>query len=212
MRVVRLTTHTTTRHRRTRKLVLLHAAPAPTQNTHAVSSRTRYNVQTRHVSDVHVKIVHNAPTAWPATRSMGTPYAVHWSATRPRRQWSHLCATHASKAYLGPRTRGVNCSRYVPQHPHSTGHTACHSRDGRDNHTVNERVSMQEVVRGCGSSGRKEDPMQERVSSGPHAGEGFVRTPRWIGFVRTPCRRGLRQDPMLERVSSPRSMIPSVAS
>ena len=46
---------------------------------------------------------------------------------------------------------------------------------------------------------------------GPHAGEGFVRTPRLIGFVRTPswrgfrqdpCWRGFRQDPMLERVSS----------
>jgi len=117
----------------------------------------------------------HAPTAWPATRSPATPYI----GPQTQAPWSHQCATHASKAYLGPRTRGVNCSRYAPQHPPSTLPKMHANPETVETITVNERVSMQEVVRGCGSSGRKEDPMQrrfrqdpmlERVLSGPHAG------------------------------------------
>jgi hypothetical protein len=103
-------------------------------------------------------------------------YAVRGTLVRNTTQapWSHLCTTHASKAYLGPRTRGVNCSRYAPQHPPlDTAENACHSRDGRDNH--GERKSIH--AGGC-TRLRKQWP--ER---GPHAGESFVRTPCRIPSV-----------------------------
>ncbi len=151
-----------------------------------VQGRTRYavltelrlwqnNVQTRHVSDVHV-IVHMRLQHGPLRARRLRLTLVRNTTQAP---WSHQCAKHASKAYLGPRTRGVNCSRYAPQHPPSTLPKMHANPETVETITVNERVSMQEVVRGCGSSGRKEDPMQrrfrqdpmqERVSSGPHAG------------------------------------------
>jgi hypothetical protein len=150
------------------------------------------NVQTRHVSDVHV-IVHMRLQHGPLRARRLRRTLVRNTTQAP---WSHQCATPCFESTYRP----ANARRELqPVRPTASPLDGPHCRkcmplrDGRDNHTVNERVSMQEVVRDCGSSGRKEDPMLERVSSGPHAGEGFVGTP---------FRRGFRQDPMLERASS----------
>ena len=157
------------------------------------------NVQTRHVSDVHV-IVH--------MRLQHGPLRA--------RRLPRLCRT--GTRYIGPQhdpgamvasvrdacfesiSRPANARRELqPVRPTAppldTAENACQSRDGRDNH--GERKSIH--AGGC-TRLRKQwperGPHAKKVSSGPHAGEGFVRTPRWIGFVRTPCWRGFRQDPM----------------
>jgi len=135
----------------------------------------------------------HAPTAWPATRSPATPY------TGPQHDPGAMVAS-VRDACFESISRPANARRELqPVRPTAppldTAENACQSRDGRDNH--GERKSIH--AGGC-TRLRKQwperGPHAKKVSSGPHAGEGFVRTPRWIGFVRTPCWRGFRQDPM----------------
>jgi hypothetical protein len=159
----------------------VHASPC--SNTHAVSSRTRYNVQTRHVSDVHVKIVHMRLQHGPL-RARRLPRLCRTRYIGPQHDPGAMVAS-VHDACFESISRPANARRELqPVRP-----TASPTRQATlpkmhanpetvETITVNERVSMQEVVRGCGSSGRKEDPMQrrfrqdpmlERASSGPHA-------------------------------------------
>ena len=197
---------------------------------HNNSSRTSYTMseseirsQTRHKYPtciracviVHMRLQQSQHGPLRASRRLrGT--SVRDTVQEPRS--THLCATHASahdgatnasKAHLGPRTRGVNILQPVTPHSTPPRRAEClplPSRSSRSRQSsimlVRKEDPMQEgFVRkedpSCSQAGggfrRKEDRMHEGVSSGPHAGEGFVRTA---------CKR---------RVSSPSSMIPIVA-
>jgi len=104
-------------------------------------------------------------------------YALHWSAD------PGAMVASVRDACFESISRPANARRELqpvrPTAPPSTLPKMHANPETVETITVNERVSMQEVVRGCGSSGRKEDPMQrrfrqdpmlERVLSGPHAG------------------------------------------
>ena len=178
---------------------------------HNNSSRTSYTMseseirsQTRHKYPtciracviVHMRLQQSQHGPLRASRRLrGT--SVRNTTQEPRS--THLCATHASahdgathasKAHLGPRTRGVNILQ--PVTPHSTpldGPNACNSRvgrAGRDNHLscwYGKRIPCKRI-----SSGK-------RTQAVPKLEEGFV-------GKRTACMRGFRQDRMQERVSS----------
>ena len=174
-----------------------------TMSESEIRSQTRHKYPTciRACVIVHMRLQQSQHGPLRASRRLrGT--SVRNTTQEPRS--THLCATHASahdgathasKAHLGPRTRGVNILQ--PVTPHSTpldGPNACNSRvgrAGRDNHLscwYGKRIPCKRV---SSERGPKLFPSWRRVSSerGPHAGGGFVRTA---------CRRGFRQDRMQE--------------
>ena len=187
---------------------------------HNNSSRTSYTMseseirsQTRHKYPtciracviVHMRLQQSQHGPLRASRRLrGT--SVRNTTQEPRS--THLCATHASahdgathasKAHLGPRTRGVNILQPVTPHSTPPRRAECLPLPSRSSRSRQSSIMLV----------RKEDPMQEgfvrkRTQAVPKLEEGFV-------GKRTACMRGFRQERMQERVSSPSSMIPIVA-
>ena len=186
---------------------------------HNNSSRTSYTMseseirsQTRHKYPtciracviVHMRLQQSQHGPLRASRRLrGT--SVRNTTQEPRS--THLCATHASahdgathasKAHLGPRTRGVNILQPVTPHSTPPRRAECLPLPTPESvepvetiiyHAGTERGSHARGFRP--ERGPKLFPSWRRVSSerGPHAGGGFVRTA---------CRRGFRQDRMQE--------------
>ena len=182
---------------------------------HNNSSRTSYTMseseirsQTRHKYPtciracviVHMRLQQSQHGPLRASRRLrGTsvrnttqePRSTHLCATHAS---AHYGATHASKAHLGPRTRGVNILQ--PVTPHSTPPLdGPHGRKCLPLPWYGKRIRSKRRV----SSGK-------RTQAVPKQEEGFVgkraACKRRVSSETTACKR---------RVSSPRSMIPIVA-
>ena len=170
-----------------------------TMSESEIRSQTRHKYPTciRACVIVHMRLQQSQHGPLRASRRLrGT--SVRNTTQEPRS--THLCATHASahygvthatKAHLGPRTRGVNILQPVTPHSTPPRRAEClplPSRSSRSRQSsimlVRKEDPMQEgFVRkedpSCSQAGggfrRKEDRMHERVSSGPHARGGFRR-------------------------------------
>ena len=157
----------------------------PCSNTHAVSSRTRYNVQPEPLVTRYPTCMLKSYTmrlaVWPATRSTATPYTVHWSATRPTpRRHGRICARRKLRKHISAR----ELQPVRPTAPPLDGpHGMPLPRRSRQSYG-GERKSIH--AGGCArlrTQWPERGPHAKKVSSGPHAGEGFVRTPCMIPSV-----------------------------
>ena len=170
----------------------------PKRESFEIRSQTRHKYPTciRACVIVHMRLQQSQHGPLRASRRLrGTsvrnttqePRSTHLCATHAS---AHYGATHASKAHLGPRTRGVNILQPVTPHSTPPRRAECLPLPSRSSRSRQSSIMLV----------RKEDPMQEgfvrkRTQAVPKLEEGFV-------GKRTACMRGFRQERMHERVSS----------